>query len=75
MDEKIEETEEKEVEETEEKKVDEQPDNLESRLKLLEEENEVLKNQISELNNLVLSTGRSSEPDESKFNKMIKDII
>ena len=71
----MDETEEKEVEIPEDKEVDEQPDNLETRLKVLEKENEVLKTQISELNNLVLSTGRSSEPDESKFNKMIKDII
>ena len=71
----MDETEEKEVERTEETEVDKQPDELESRIKVLEEENEVLKTQISELNNLVLSTGRSSEPDESKFNKMIKDII
>ena len=71
----MDEIEEKEVESTEETEVDEQPDNLESRLKALEKENEVLKTQISELNNLVLNTGRSSEPDESKFNKMIKDII
>lgn len=71
----MDETEEKEVERTEETEVEEQPDNLESRLKTLEKENEVLKTQISELNNLVLSTGRSSEPDESKFNKIIKDII
>ena len=71
----MDEIEEKEVESTEETEVEEQPDNLESRLKALEEENEVLKRQIAELNNLVLSTGRSSEPDESKFNKMIKDII
>lgn len=71
----MDESEEKEVERTEETEVEEQPDNLESRLKALEKENEVLKTQISELNNLVLSTGRSSEPDESKFNKMIKDII
>lgn len=71
----MDETEENEVERTEETEVEEQPDNLESRLKALEKENEVLKTQISELNNLVLSTGRSSEPDESKFNKMIKDII
>lgn len=71
----MDESEEKEVERTEETEVDKQPDELESRIKVLEEENEVLKTQISELNNLVLSTGRSSEPDESKFNKMIKDII
>ena len=71
----MDESEEKEVERTEETEVEEQPDNLESRLKALEKENEVLKTQISELNNLILSTGRSSEPDESKFNKMIKDII
>ena len=71
----MDESEEKEVERTEETEVEEQPDNLESRLKVLEKENEVLKRQISELNNLVLNTGRSSEPDESKFNKMIKDII
>ena len=71
----MDETEEKEVERTEETEVEAQPDNLETRLKALEKENEVLKMQISELNNLVLSTGRSSEPDESKFNKMIKDII
>ena len=71
----MDESEEKEVERTEETEVEEQPDNLETRLKALEKENEVLKTQISELNNLVLSTGRSSEPDESKFNKMIKDII
>ena len=71
----MDESEEKEVETTEETEVEEQPDNLETRLKALEKENEVLKTQISELNNLVLNTGRSSEPDESKFNKMIKDII
>ena len=71
----MDESEEREVETTEETEVEEQPDNLESRLKVLEKENEVLKTQISELNNLVLNTGRSSEPDESKFNKMIKDII
>ena len=71
----MDESEEKELERTEETEVEEQPDNLESRLKALEKENEVLKTQISELNNLVLNTGRSSEPDESKFNKMIKDII
>ena len=71
----MDETEEKEVEIPEETEVEEQPDNLETRLKALEKENEVLKTQISELNNLVLNTGRSSEPDESKFNKMIKDII
>ena len=71
----MDETEEKEVERTEETEVDKQPDDFESRIKVLEKENEVLKTQISELNNLVLSTGRSSEPDESKFNKMIKDII
>ena len=71
----MDETEEKEVEISEDKEVEEQPDNLETRLKALEKENEVLKTQISELNNLVLNTGRSSEPDESKFNKMIKDII
>ena len=71
----MDESEEKEVERTEETEVEEQPDNLETRLKALEKENEVLKTQISELNNLVLNTGRSSEPDESKFNKMIKDII
>ena len=71
----MDESEEKELERTEETEVEEQPDNLESRLKVLEKENEVLKTQISELNNLVLNTGRSSEPDESKFNKMIKDII
>ena len=71
----MDESEEREVERTEETEVEEQPDNLESRLKVLEKENEVLKTQISELNNLVLNTGRSSEPDESKFNKMIKDII
>ena len=71
----MDESEEKEVERTEETEVEEQPDNLETRLKALEKENEVLKTQISELNNLVLSSGRSSEPDESKFNKMIKDII
>ena len=71
----MDESEEREVERTEDTEVEEQPDNLESRLKVLEKENEVLKTQISELNNLVLNTGRSSEPDESKFNKMIKDII
>ena len=71
----MDESEEKEVESTEETEVEEQPDNLETRLRALEKENEVLKTQISELNNLVLNTGRSSEPDESKFNKMIKDII
>ena len=71
----MDESEEKDDERTEETEVDEQPDNLESRLKALEKENEVLKTQISELNNLVLHTRRSSEPDESKFNKMIKDII
>ena len=71
----MDESEEREVERTEETEVEEQPDNLETRLKALEKENEVLKTQISELNNLVLNTGRSSEPDESKFNKMIKDII
>ena len=71
----MDEIEEKEVESTEETEVEAQPDNLETRLKALEKENEVLKTQISELNNLVLNTGRSSEPDESKFNKMIKDII
>ena len=71
----MDETEEKEVETTEETEVEEQRDNLETRLKALEKENEVLKTQISELNNLVLNTGRISEPDESKFNKMIKDII
>ena len=71
----MDEIEEKEVESTEETEVEAQPDNLETRLKALEKENEVLKMQISELNNLVLNTGRSSEPDESKFNKMIKDII
>ena len=71
----MDESEEREVETTEETEVEEQPDDLETRLKALEKENEVLKMQISELNNLVLNTGRSSEPDESKFNKMIKDII
>ena len=71
----MDESEEREDERTEETEVEEQPDNLENRLKALEKENEVLKTQISELNNLVLNTGRSSEPDESKFNKMIKDII
>ena len=71
----MDEIEQKEVESTEETEVEAQPDNLETRLKVLEKENEVLKTQISELNNLVLNTGRSSEPDESKFNKMIKDII
>ena len=71
----MDESEEREVETTEETEVDKQPDDFESRIKVLEKENEVLKTQISELNNLVLSTGRSSEPDESKFNKMIKDII
>ena len=71
----MDESEEREVETTEETEVEEQPDNLETRLKALEKENEILKTQISELNNLVLNTGRSSEPDESKFNKMIKDII
>ena len=41
----MDESEEKEVETTEETEAEEQPDNLESRLKALEKENEALKNQ------------------------------